>query len=141
LQRSPLYNGHLLITVTFVLSLCIYPDFHLKRNFTSDQNGIVKFAIKTLPKDVNRLSFNVSMSVRLSIFVGMYSCSSIGQRSPLYNGHLLITVTFVLSLCILLYILIQYSGHLFNVVSGHHLLITSSAKPFYHDELDTKYFW
>ena len=34
------------------------PDFHLKRNFTSDQNGIVKFAIKTLPKDVNRLSFN-----------------------------------------------------------------------------------
>jgi hypothetical protein len=41
----------------------------------------------------------------------------------MYNGHLLITVTFVLSWCILLYILIQYSGHLFNVVSGHHLYI------------------
>jgi hypothetical protein len=40
-------------------------------------------------------------------------------QSPLYNGHLLITVTFVLSRCILLYILIRYSGHLFNVVSGH----------------------
>ncbi|XP_052100569.1 alpha-2-macroglobulin-like isoform X3 [Mytilus californianus] len=34
------------------------PEFHLKRNFTSDDNGLVKFAIKTLPKDVNRLSFN-----------------------------------------------------------------------------------
>jgi hypothetical protein len=60
------------------------PDFHLKRNFTSDQNGIVKFAIKTLPKNVNRLSFNVSMSVRLSFFVWMYSCSSIGL---FYNIH------------------------------------------------------
>ena len=29
------------------------------------------------------------------------------------NGHLLITVTFVLSRCILLYILIRYSGHHF----------------------------
>ena len=48
------------------------------------------------------------------------------------NGHLLITVTFVLSLCILLYILIRYSGHLFNVVSRHHLLIISSVKPLYN---------
>jgi hypothetical protein len=30
------------------------------------------------------------------------------------NGHLLIKVTFVLSRCILLYISIRYSGHLFN---------------------------
>jgi hypothetical protein len=41
-------------------------------------------------------------------------------------------VTFVLSLCILLYILIRYSGHLFNVVSGHHLLVISSVKPLYN---------
>ncbi|VDH93325.1 Hypothetical predicted protein [Mytilus galloprovincialis] len=34
------------------------PEFYLKRNFTSDDDGLVKFAIKTLPKDVNRLSFN-----------------------------------------------------------------------------------
>jgi hypothetical protein len=45
------------------------------------------------------------------------------------NGHLLVSVTFLLSLCILLYILIRYSGHLFNVVSGHHLLVISSVKP------------
>jgi hypothetical protein len=53
------------------------------------------------------------------------------------NGHLYIMVTcsqvtFVLSLCILLYILIPYSGHLFNVVSGHHLLVISSVKPLYN---------
>ena len=36
------------------------PEFHLQRNFTSDENGLIKFAIKKLPKDVNRLSFNVS---------------------------------------------------------------------------------
>ncbi|XP_071167643.1 alpha-2-macroglobulin-like isoform X4 [Mytilus edulis] len=34
------------------------PEFYLKRNFTSDDDGLVKFAIKTLPKYVNRLSFN-----------------------------------------------------------------------------------
>ena len=45
------------------------------------------------------------------------------------------TVTFVLSLCILLYILIRYSGHLFNVVSGHHLLIISSVKPLYNGKI------
>lgn len=39
------------------------PDFHLKRNFTSDENGVIKFAIKSLPKDVNRLSFSVSTNV------------------------------------------------------------------------------
>ena len=47
------------------------------------------------------------------------------------NGHLLIAVTFVFSWCILLYILIRYSGHLFNVVSGHHLYIIFSVKPLY----------
>jgi hypothetical protein len=38
----------------------------------------------------------------------------------------------MLSLCILLYILIRYSGHLFNVVSGHHLLVISRVKPLYN---------
>jgi hypothetical protein len=47
----------------------------------------------------------------------------------LYNGHLLTTVTFMLSWYALLYILIRYSGHLFNVVSGHHLLVIFSVKP------------
>ena len=28
--------------------------------------------------------------------------------------------------------LIRYSGHLFNVVSGHHLLVISSVKPLYN---------
>ena len=41
-------------------------------------------------------------------------------------------VTFVLSLCILLYSLIRYSGHLLNVVSGPHLLVISSVKPLYN---------
>ena len=50
------------------------------------------------------------------------------------NGHLLVSVTFLLSLCILLYILIRYSGHLFNVVSGHHLLVISSVKPLYNGD-------
>jgi hypothetical protein len=54
------------------------------------------------------------------------------------SGHLLITVTFVLSLCILLYILIRYSGHLFNVVSGHHLSVISSVKPLYNGKFNFK---
>jgi hypothetical protein len=42
-------------------------------------------------------------------------------------------VTFVLFRCILLYILIRYSGHLFNVVSCHHLFIVIfSVKPLYN---------
>jgi hypothetical protein len=47
-------------------------------------------------------------------------------------------VTFVLSLCILLYILIRYSGHLFNVVSGHPLFVISSVKPLYNGKFILK---
>jgi hypothetical protein len=49
-----------------------------------------------------------------------------------YVIKFVITVTFVLSQCVLLYILIRYSGHLFNVVSGHHLLVIFSIKPLYN---------
>jgi hypothetical protein len=54
------------------------------------------------------------------------------------NGHLGIMVTFVLSRCILLYILIRYSGHLFNVVSGHHLYVIFSVKPLYNGKFILK---
>jgi hypothetical protein len=37
----------------------------------------------------------------------------------------------VISRSILLYILIRYSGRLFNVVSGHHLLVIFSLRPLY----------
>jgi hypothetical protein len=47
-------------------------------------------------------------------------------------------VTFVLSLCILLYILIRYSGHLFNVVSGQPLLVIFSVKPLYNGKFILK---
>jgi hypothetical protein len=48
--------------------------------------------------------------------------------------HLLITVTFVLSPCIL----IRYSGHLFNVVSSHHLYVIFSIKPLYNGKFILK---
>ena len=50
------------------------------------------------------------------------------------NGHLLITITFVLSRCIL----IRYSGHLFNVVSGHHLYVIFSINPLYNGKFILK---
>ena len=59
-------------------------------------------------------------------------------QSNLYSGHLLITVTFVLSRCVLLYILIQYSGHLFNVVNDHHLLVMFILKPLYNGKFISK---
>jgi hypothetical protein len=41
----------------------------------------------------------------------------------------------MLSRFVLLYTLIRYSGHLFNVVSGHHLLVIFSVKPLYNGKL------
>ena len=62
----------------------------------------------------------------------MEGVSSYNYSQTCRNGHLCIMVTFVLSRCVLLYILIRYSGHLLNVVSGHHLLIIFSLKPLYN---------
>jgi hypothetical protein len=75
-------------------------------------------------------SFNLIFvygKINWSVIVCIYS-----QTCTCRIGHLLITVTFVLSLSILLYILIRYSGHLFNVVSGHHILAISSVKHVYN---------
>ena len=69
----------------------------------------------------------------IGIFNGIQSL-----QSPLYNGHLLITVTFVLSRCILLYIFIRFSGHLFNVVGGHHLYVIFSVEPLYNGKFILK---
>ena len=47
--------------------------------------------------------------------------SNLPSWSLLYNGQLLIAVTFGFYLFILP--VIQYNDHLFNVASGHHLLV------------------
>ena len=75
-------------------------------------------------------------SIHQSIFldpqmnITMYIQSNLLMWSPLYKGHLLIVVTFLLSQPFFLYNEPVYQGHLPNAASGHPKWIQTYVKTF-----------